>query len=174
MSCCPKLETLQFDSALCGSGIRLWWCSSATTCESSAASMSHSCANTRLSLSKPEPLWLRLDLGDMRYARLFREETGITFPLLVDSERTAYKAAELKSGNLFRIFWRENAEARSSAKAGGFRQHRLGKNPFQLGASFIFCIFCPGNRDLFVHFNRTFSDNADPRALLSALERGSK
>ena len=104
----------------------------------------------------------------MRYARLFREETGITFPLLVDSERTAYKAAELKSGNLFHIFRRENAEARTRAKAGGFRQHRLGKNPFQLGASFI---FCPGNRDLFVHFNRTFSDNADPSDLLSALER---
>ena len=107
-----------------------------------------------------------IGLGDLRYARLFREETGITFPLLVDSERIAYKAAELKSGNLFHIFFRENGKARARAKANGFTQHQLGKAPFQLGASFI---FGPGNRDLFVHLSRTFGDNADPQALLSVL-----
>jgi hypothetical protein len=107
-----------------------------------------------------------IGLGDLRYARLFREETGITFPLLVDSERIAYKAAELKSGNLFHVFFRKNNEARARAKANGFRQHQLGKDPFQLGASFI---FGRGNRDLFVHLNRTFSDNADPKVLLSVL-----
>ena len=112
-----------------------------------------------------------IGLGDMHYAQVFREETGITFPLLVDSKRIAYKAAELKSGNLFHIFRRENAEARARAKAAGFKQHRLGENPFQLGASFI---FGPGNRDLFVHFNRTFGDNADPKALLYALTNRSE
>jgi len=109
-----------------------------------------------------------IGLGDMNYARLFREETGITFPLLVDAQRTAYKAAELKSGNLFHIFRRDNAKARSRARAAGHRQHRLGKDPFQLGASFV---FAPGNRDLFVHLSRTFGDNADPRTLLSVLAR---
>jgi hypothetical protein len=107
-----------------------------------------------------------IGLGDVHYARAFREETGITFPLLVDSDRVAYKSAELKSGNLFHIFRRENSQARARAKAGGFKQHRLGKNPFQLGASFI---FGPGNRDLFVHLNRTFGDDADPNTLLKAL-----
>jgi alkyl-hydroperoxide reductase/thiol specific antioxidant family protein len=112
-----------------------------------------------------------IGLGDMRYAGLFREETGITFPLLVDSERTAYKAAELKSGNLLHLFRRENFEARARAKASGFKQHRLGRNPFQLGASFI---FGPGNRDLFMHFNRTFGDDADPKALIAVLAGQSK
>ena len=111
-----------------------------------------------------------IGLGDLRYALLFREETGIQFPLLVDSERTAHKAAELKSGHLFHIFFRENIKARARAMADGFRQHRFGKNPFQLGASFV---FGSGNRDLFVHLNRTFSDNADPKALLSVLVRES-
>jgi len=106
-------------------------------------------------------------LGDMHYARLFREETRITFPLLVDAERTAYKAAEVKSGNLFHIFRRDNGVARARARASGYRQHQLGSNPFQLGASFI---FGPGNRDLFVHLNRTFSDDADPKTLLSILQ----
>jgi hypothetical protein len=110
-----------------------------------------------------------IGLGDMHYARLFREETGIAFPLLVDAERTAYKAAEVKSGNLFHIFRRDNTEARAQAQASGYKQHQLGRNPFQLGASFI---FGPGNRDLFAHFNRTFSDDAEPKALLSVLLGG--
>jgi hypothetical protein len=110
-----------------------------------------------------------IGLGDMNYARLFREETGITFPLLVDAERTAYQAAELRSANLLHLLRSENAQARGRAKRAGHRQHRLGKNPFQLGASFI---FAPGNRDLFVHVSRTFGDNAEPAELLAVLARG--
>jgi alkyl-hydroperoxide reductase/thiol specific antioxidant family protein len=107
-----------------------------------------------------------IGLGDMRYASLFRDETGITFPLLVDAERIAYKAAELKSGNLFHIFRRDNTEARARAKAAGHKQHQLGSNPFQLGASFV---FGPGNLDLFAHINRTFGDDADPKVLVPIL-----
>jgi hypothetical protein len=58
-------------------------------------------------------------LGDLNYARLFRDESGITFPLLVDAERKAYKAAQLKSGNVFHILRRDNSEARARAKASG-------------------------------------------------------
>jgi len=105
-------------------------------------------------------------LGDMNYARLFREETGITFPLLVDADRTAYRVAELKSANLLHLLRKENAEARARAKRGGHRQHQLGKNPFQLGASFI---FAPCNRDLYVHLSGTFGDNAAPETLLAVL-----
>ena len=107
-----------------------------------------------------------IGLGDMNYARAFREETGITFPLLVDADRAAYCTAELKSGNLLHLLRRDNAEARARAKAAGHHQHHLGRNPFQLGASFV---FAPGNRDLFVHLSRTFGDNAKPEGLLSAL-----
>jgi len=107
-----------------------------------------------------------IGLGDMRYANLFREETGICFPLLVDAERAAYKAAELKSGNVFHLFQCDNTKARAHAKAGGFKQHKLGKDPFQLGASFI---FGPGNRDLYAHVNSTFGDDADPAELLAVL-----
>jgi hypothetical protein len=35
-----------------------------------------------------------IGLGDRNYAKFFREETGITFPLLIDEERQAYRAAE--------------------------------------------------------------------------------
>jgi hypothetical protein len=105
-------------------------------------------------------------LGDSTYARLFREEARITFPLLIDEERVAYRAAGLKSGNILHMLRRENTEARERARAGGHRQRRLGRNPFQLGGSFV---FGPGNRDLYTHLSRTFGDNASIEALLDAV-----
>jgi len=107
-----------------------------------------------------------IGLGDFHYARLFREETGITFPLLVDAKREAYRAAELKSANLLHLLRRANAVARNRAKASGHRQHKLGENPFQLGASFV---FGPGNIDHFAHISETFGDNAPLTTILAAL-----
>src|SRR5258708_3644526 len=108
-----------------------------------------------------------IGLGDRNYAKLFREETGITFPLLVDEDRLAYRAAGLRKGNLLHIFRRDNSRARARAKAAGHRQVRLGRDPFQLGGSFI---FVPGNRDHYAHISKTFGDNAAPEALVGALE----
>ena len=105
-------------------------------------------------------------LGDMEYARLFREETGITFPLLIDADRVAYRALDLGVGSIFHVLRAVNHAARGRANAAGHRQHKLGKNPFQLGGSFI---FGAGNVDIFVHVNETFGDNAPMADLLAAL-----
>ena len=111
-----------------------------------------------------------IGLGDANHARLFREETGITFPLLVDEERRAYKAADLRKGNLLHLCRGDNFAARKEAKAAGHRQHKLGKDPFQLGASVV---FAPGNRDVFAHVSETFGDNASVVTVLAALaDRG--
>jgi len=107
-----------------------------------------------------------IGLGDLHYAQLFREETGITFPLLIDEHRHAYKAAELKSANVFHLLRSENAKSRARARAAGHHQHKLGKNPFQLGGSFV---FAPGDLDRFVHLSETFGDNAPLSVLLDAL-----
>jgi len=107
-----------------------------------------------------------IGLGDANYARLFREETGITFPLLVDAERQAYRAVELKKANLLHLLRSDNAAARKRAKAGGFEQKKLGENPFQLGGSFV---FAPGNVDKFVHVSQTFGENAAMADLLAAI-----
>jgi hypothetical protein len=108
-----------------------------------------------------------IGLGDARYAALFREETGITFPLLIDEERQAYYAAGLKTANLFHLLRRDNARSRKRAQSGGFRQHKLGQNPFQLGGSFV---FAPGNIDRYAHVSQTFGDNAPIDALLAVLK----
>ncbi len=107
-----------------------------------------------------------IGLGDAHYARLFRQETGIGFPLLLDEQRQAYRAAGLRSANLLHLLRRDNFAARGRARAAGHRQHKLGQNPFQLGGSFV---FAPGNLDRYVHLSRTFGDNASPADLLAAL-----
>jgi hypothetical protein len=105
-------------------------------------------------------------LGDRNYARLFRDETGIDFPLLIDEHRLAYRAAGLGKANVLHLLRADNAKARARARAHGQRQHRLGRDPFQLGASFV---FAPGNVDLYAHLSKTFGDNAEPEALLAAI-----
>lgn len=107
-----------------------------------------------------------IGLGDAYYAKVFREETGIDFPLLVDDGRKAYGAAELKEANIFHLLRRDNAAYRKRAKEQGFRQVKLGKNPFQLGGSFV---FAPGNEDKFIHVSETFGDNARVEDLLRAI-----
>jgi hypothetical protein len=105
-------------------------------------------------------------LGDAKYAGFFREKTGIDFPLLIDDKREAYKTVGLKHANLLHLLRKDNAQARRRAQAAGHKQHKLGKDPFQLGGSFV---FAPGNKDLFVHISETFGDNANPQDILAAL-----
>ncbi len=105
-------------------------------------------------------------LGDARYARAFQDETGIGFPLLVDERRQAYRAVGLKQASMLHMLRRDNARASARAARAGHRQHRLGKNPFQLGGSFV---FGPGDVDLFVHVSETFGDNAPPEDLVGVV-----
>ena len=108
-----------------------------------------------------------IGLGDRSYAKFFRDETAITFPLLIDEERQAYRAAGLGSASPLHLLRNDNAIARRRAHASGHRQHKLGKNPFQLGGSFV---FAPGNRDLYAHLSKTFGDNAPIAKLLEVIK----
>jgi hypothetical protein len=107
-------------------------------------------------------------LGDPPYARAFREETGIAFPLLIDAERQAYRAAGLGKASLWHLLRPDNFRARRRARAAGHAQHRLGRDPFQLGGSFV---FAPGDVDLYAHASQTFGDNAPVEALLAAVRQ---
>lgn len=108
-----------------------------------------------------------IGLGDRHYARMFREDVGISFPLLIDEDRKAYAAAELKSASVWGLFRRETAAHRRRARAGGYRQGKLGKNPFQLGGTFV---FGPGNVDRYAHVSQSTGDNAPIDELLRALQ----
>ena len=116
-----------------------------------------------------------IGLGGADYARAFRDELKVDFPLLIDEDSQTHKAAGLGKANIFHLFRGDNAAARKRAKAAGqkeldtltpIRQGKLGKDPFQLGGSFV---FGPGNVDRFAHVSKTFGDNAPMARLLEAL-----
>jgi hypothetical protein len=109
-----------------------------------------------------------IGLGDASYARAFRDEAGIEFPLLIDDAGAAYKAAKLGRASLLHLLRRDNMAARRRARARGHRQHKLGKDPLQLGGSFV---FGPGNVDRYAHVSRTFGDNAPVEELVAAARR---
>ena len=112
---------------------------------------------------------LAIGLGDRHYARMFRDEVGISFPLLVDEARRAYVAADMRSASVWGLFSRQTFAHRRRARAGGHRQHRLGKNPFQLGGSFV---FGPGNVDRYAHISQSTGDNAPIDEILRVLRAG--
>lgn len=108
-----------------------------------------------------------IGLGDRQYAREFSKQTGIQFPLLIDEKREAYQKAELRSANLLHLVESDYAKSWKRARAAGYRQGKLlGRNPFQLGGSFV---FGPGDMDRFAHYSETFGDNASPASMLAAL-----
>jgi|TARA_B100000686_G_scaffold66884_1_gene72314 hypothetical protein len=110
-------------------------------------------------------------LGDINYARDFRDQTGISFPLLVDEKRMAYNAADLKHATLLHLFRRQNFRDRNVAQAQGHRQYKVGRNPFQLGGGFI---IAPGNVDLFAYASETFGDNAPVNEMLDVFRKHSE
>jgi AhpC/TSA antioxidant enzyme len=109
-----------------------------------------------------------IGLGGAAYARAFRDDARITFPLLVDTERVAYRTAELRSASFRDLFRHDNLVARRRARATGHRQGRPGRNLFQLGGSFV---LGPGNVERYAHVSETFGDTAPVSALLAALDR---
>jgi hypothetical protein len=109
-----------------------------------------------------------IGLGGMNFARHFSEEYNINFPLLVDEDSTAHRAANLGKANIFHLLRRDNMKARKRASFSGFKQAGLGKDPFQLGGSFV---FAPGDRDVYMHISQTFGDNAPTAELIAAISQ---
>ena len=109
-----------------------------------------------------------IGMGDLEYARRFREDAGIGFPLLVDEKRRAYRAVRLRSASPLSVLSSDVREARRRAARAGHRQHRLGEHPLQLGGSFV---FGPGDHDLFVHLASHFGDNAPADELVAVVRR---
>jgi len=109
-----------------------------------------------------------IGLADLERARAFRDEHQIDFPVLVDAERRAYRAAGFTEANLLHIFRRDNFKWRSRAKSGGHCQTKLGANPMQLGGTLV---IAPDERVLLEYPSKTFGDTASNELILSALAK---
>ncbi|TMK16672.1 MAG: redoxin domain-containing protein, partial [Actinobacteria bacterium] len=75
--------------------------------------------------------------GDARYARAFTDDEDIPFPVLLDEDGEAARAASVKRGSVLDLVGPRTVAGAAKAVAAGHRQHKTGKRGSQLGATFV-------------------------------------
>lgn len=95
--------------------------------------------------------------GNARYARKFVEEENIPFPVLVDDDAVAARAASVRRGSAWKILGPETYGASIRARRTGHKIHMPGKRTFQLGATFV---VGPGDRVRYEHLDANTADHA--------------
>ena len=106
--------------------------------------------------------------GDVRYANAFIEDEEIDFPVLLDDDGEAAEIASLRNGRWYELAGPKTAAGVLKATAAGKRQHRFGKRPKQLGATFV---LGPGDVLRYEHIDGDVSDHAPVGDICVALER---
>jgi AhpC/TSA antioxidant enzyme len=109
-------------------------------------------------------LWL-IGMGTPAHARAFKDETGVTFPVLLSPDKAAYEAMDLRRGSNAEVF---------SPRALGASLRRIRHLPLrapaqdwhQLGGTFV---IGPGDEMLFAHRASHPADEPDVEAVASAL-----
>ena len=97
----------------------------------------------------------------------FRQQFGITLPLLIDRRRESYRAIGAKMAGVSGLFGpRVILRAITTVLGRRVRQGRTIGHPAQLGAALI---VAPGNQVLYEQLASDASDNAPPETLLAAL-----
>lgn len=107
--------------------------------------------------------------GDRRYAQAFVDDEQISFTVLLDEDGTAADVAELRRGGWMQLAGPATVSGALRATAAGHRQHRTGKRPRQLGATFV---LGPGNVVRYEHIDGDVSDHAPIEEILDALAAG--
>ena len=109
-----------------------------------------------------------IGLGDLAHARKFESEMKLPHPLLVDSNREAYRAAGFAIASPLHLLRPGNLRSLARAKAAGHRQAGLGQHPMQLGGTLV---IAPDGRLELAHRSRTFGDNAPTELIAEALAK---
>jgi peroxiredoxin len=105
--------------------------------------------------------------GDARYANAFIEDEEIDFPVLLDEDGEAAEIATLRAGGWLQLAGPKTAAGVLKATAAGKRQHKIGKRPKQLGATFV---IGPGDVVRYEHIDGDVSDHAPFEEIIEALE----
>ena len=105
--------------------------------------------------------------GDARYAKAFVDEEQVPFPVLVDDDGAAARAASVRKVNMATLL----ADPRSiggalQARREGFRIKKSGKRVTQLGATFV---VGPGSHLHYEHLDAHTADHAPIADVLAAV-----
>jgi peroxiredoxin len=104
--------------------------------------------------------------GNARHAREFVEEENIPFPVLVDDDAEAARAASVKRGSAWKILGPETYGASLRAWRAGHKIHKPGKRTFQLGATFV---VGAGDRVRYEYLDENTADHAPLGDVMKAL-----
>jgi len=105
--------------------------------------------------------------GNVAYARAFVEDEHVTFPVLVDDDARAAKAASVRSLGFIRLVLnREGLAGMRRARAAGHRVRKAGSRVTQLGATFV---VGPGNQVRYSHVDANSADHAPVDDVVAAL-----
>ncbi|MGH9102193.1 MAG: AhpC/TSA family protein [Acidimicrobiales bacterium] len=106
--------------------------------------------------------------GDAAYARVFVTDEHIPFPVLVDDEGDAARAASLRRAKILELAGPRTWAPSLAAWRSGNRQHRTGRRSLQLGATFV---IGPGPRLRYEHLDADVGDHGSVDEILDVLGR---
>ena len=105
--------------------------------------------------------------GSVRYAAAFVADEDVPFPVLLDDDARAARAASVRRVGFFRLL--TDSRSRPGAKrarAAGHRIHKAGRRVTQLGATFV---VGPGEQVRYTHVDDHSADHAPIDEVLAAL-----
>ena len=106
--------------------------------------------------------------GDGDYAARFVEDESVPFPVLVDDDGEAARAALVRRATPWGLFHPRSFPGARRARRAGHRIHRSGKRVTQLGATFV---LGPGNRLRYEHVDAHTADHAPLDEVFAALDK---
>lgn len=109
---------------------------------------------------------MAIGTGDARYARAFIDDEEIPFPVVIDGDGDAAEIAAVGRGGVLQLAGPKTVAGALKATAAGHRQHRTGKRPRQLGATFV---IGPGDVLTYEHLDGDVSDHAPFEEIMAAL-----
>ena len=113
-------------------------------------------------------LWL-VGMGTPAHAQAFKEQTGVSFPVLLSPDKKAYEAMDLKRGSTAQVF-----SPRGALKSLARARHQPTRMPeqdwHQLGGTFV---IAPGGKVAFEHRAGHPGDEPEVDEIVRALEDSS-
>src|SRR3954451_19072373 len=110
-------------------------------------------------------LWL-VGMGTPAHARAFKDETGVTFPLLLSPDKAAYQAMDLPRGSTRDVF-DPGAAAATLRRLRHLPLRAPEQDWHQLGGTFV---IAPGDEIVFAHRASHPADEPDVGAIVRALD----
>jgi peroxiredoxin len=104
--------------------------------------------------------------GDARYAEAFVRDEDVCFPVVLDEEGEAAKAAGVRRGSPRAMVGGGSLRVAWKAMRSGHRQRRTGSRPMQLGATFV---VGPGDQVVYEHLDTNPGDHAPVDDVIDAL-----